>query len=136
MTSKAISLPFSIDEVGGVSYALNEAKIWQDRVLIVVMTNLNERVMNPTFGGNMGLSLFQNINDAMTLIQQSISLAFSRWLAPLTLVSVSGYVDPIEARLVLEVNYKLRDTDNGQSVTIKTAILSRAGDVLLEVRND
>jgi phage baseplate assembly protein W len=136
MTSKAIALPFSINEVGGVNYATTEAEIWQDRVLIVVMTNLNERVMNPTFGGNMGLSLFQNINDAMTLIQQSISLAFSRWLTPLTLVSVSGYVDPIEARLVLEVNYKLRDTDNGQSVTIKTAILSRAGDVLLEVRND
>jgi len=136
MTSKAITLPFSINEVGGVSYAMNEEKIWQDRVLLVVMTNLNERVMNPTFGSNVGLSLFQNINDAMTLIQQSISLAFSRWLAPLTLVSVSGYVDPIEARLVLEVNYKLRETDNGQSVTIKTAILSRAGDVLLEVKND
>jgi phage baseplate assembly protein W len=136
MTSKAIALPFSINEVGGINYATTEAKIWQDRVLIVVMTNLNERVMNPTFGGNVGLSLFQNINDAMTVIQQSISLAFSRWLLPLTLISVSGYIDPIEARLVLEVNYKLRDSDNGQSVTIKTAILSRAGDVLLEVRND
>jgi len=136
MTSAAISLPFSINEVGGVSYAINESKIWQDRVLLVVMTNLNERVMNPTFGSNLGLSLFQNINDAMALIQQSISLAFSRWLAPLTLVSVSGYVDPIEARLVLEVSYKLREDDNGQSVTIKTAILSRDGAVLLEVKND
>jgi phage baseplate assembly protein W len=136
MTNSAISLPFSINEVGGVSYATTEAKIYQDRVLLVVMTNLNERVMNPTFGSNLGLSLFQNINDAMALIQQSISLAFSRWLAPLTLISVSGYVDPVEARLVLEVTYKLRDEDNGQSVTIKTAILSRDGDVLLEVKND
>lgn len=135
MTSKAISLPFSINEVGGISYTTDAAKVWQDRVTLVVMTNLNERVMNPTFGSNIGLSVFQNVNDAMTLIQQSVSLAFSRWLTPLTLLSVSGYIDPVDSRLVLEINYKLRDADNGQSVTIKTAILSRAGDVLLEVTN-
>lgn len=133
--SKAITLPFSLNESGGIGYTKDASKIWQDRVTLVVMTNMNERVMNPTFGSNIGLATFQNINDAMTIIQQAVALAFSQWLTPLTLLSVSGYVDPVDARLVLEINYKLRDADNGQSVTIKTAILSRAGDVLLEVNN-
>ena len=100
-----------------------------------VMTNLGERVMNPAFGSNVGLATLQNVNDAMTIIRQAVTVAFSRWLIPLTLMSVSGYIDPVDGYLTLEIIYKVKDTDNGQSVTIKTAILSRAGETLVEVAN-
>jgi phage baseplate assembly protein W len=99
------------------------------------MTNLGERVMNPSFGSNVGLAILQNVNDAMTIIRQAVTVAFSRWLIPLSLMSVSGYIDPVDGYLTLEIIYKVKDTDNGQSVTIKTAILSRAGETLVEVAN-
>jgi len=128
-------MPFSINESGGIGFTEDMSKMWQDRVLLTVMTNLGERVMNPAFGSNVGLATLQNVNDAMTIIRQAVTVAFSRWLIPLSLMSVSGYIDPVDGYLTLEIIYKVKDTDNGQSVTIKTAILSRAGETLVEVAN-
>jgi len=128
-------MPFSINESGGIGFTEDTSKMWQDRVLLTVMTNLGERVMNPSFGSNVGLATLQNVNDAMTIIRQAVTVAFSRWLIPLSLMSVSGYIDPVDGYLTLEIIYKVKDTDNGQSVTIKTAILSRAGETLVEVAN-
>ena len=135
MASKAITLPFSIGSTGGIDYTYDEIKIWQDRVLAVVMTNLGERVMNPTFGSDIGATVFQNIDEALTMARQSISIAFTRWLRPLTLISVDGTIDPNTNNLNIEVIYKLRSTEQAQSVTIKTAILSRAGEIIVEGGN-
>jgi phage baseplate assembly protein W len=135
MTERAISMPFSIDASGGIAYSERLEKIWQDRVLLAVMTSLGERVMRPDFGGTVPASLFENPNDALSLIRQSVQVTFSRWLQPLTLLSVSGYVGD-DNTLMAEIFYNLRETSQEQSVTIKTAILSRSGDIILEVPND
>ena len=59
MTSRAISLPFSFDSSGGVSYTTDNKKMWQDRVVLVVMTLLKERVMRPTFGSSAKATVFE-----------------------------------------------------------------------------
>lgn len=133
MTEKAISLPFSFDSTGSISYSTDQKKIWQDRVVLVVMTKLNERVMRPTFGSEVGNSMFENIDSAAGLIRQTINAAFSNWLKDLLLTNVSIYLDASDGYLVAEIFYKLDLQANEQSVKIKTAILSRTGEVLLEV---
>jgi hypothetical protein len=40
MTEKAISLPFGFNESGGISFTTDIKKIFQDRVVMVVMTSL------------------------------------------------------------------------------------------------
>jgi phage baseplate assembly protein W len=134
MTEKAISLPFGFNESGGISFTTDIKKIWQDRVVMVVMTSLGERVMQPSFGSDAKLSTFESIQDAQVLIKQAVTIAFSRWLTPLTLTGVESYFDEAESALNIEVTYNygaaLDDT-----VTIKTAILNRSGEVLLEVPN-
>jgi phage baseplate assembly protein W len=134
MTERAIAMPFSIDATGGVGYSEKLEKIWQDRVLLAVMTNLGERVMRPNFGGTIPYTLFENVNDALTLIKQSIQVTFGTWLRPLTLLSVSGSVGD-DNSLMIEIFYNLRESSQAQSVTIKTAILSRSGEIILEVPN-
>lgn len=134
MTERAISMPFSIDASGGIAYSEKLEKIWQDRVLLAVMTALNERVMRPSFGGTVSSSLFENPNDAIILIKQSVQITFARWLTQLTLIDVTGYVSD-DSSLVIEIFYNLRESSQEQSVTIKTAILSRSGDIILEVPN-
>lgn len=134
MAERAISMPFSIDSSGGIGYSEKLEKIWQDRVLLAVMTNLGERVMRPSFGGTVSFSLFENPNDAITLIRQSVQITFATWLRPLTLLGVSGYVGD-DSILMIEIFYNLRESSQEQSVTIKTAILSRSGDIILEVPN-
>jgi phage baseplate assembly protein W len=134
--STAISLPFNFDESGSIATTVDLAKTWEDRVIITVMTGLGSRVMRPTFGSDVNKVVWENINDALTLIKQSISVAFSRWLPELDLIEVSGYLDPQDGYLVARVKYNLRLQDLTTTLNIKTAVLSRSGDVLLEVASN
>jgi phage baseplate assembly protein W len=135
MTERAISLPFSFDSSGAVSYTTDEKKIWQDRVVLVVMTRLSERVMRPTFGSTAGNSAFEPETTAESSIQQAVAAGFAQWLKPLTLTKVTVTTDPADGYVIATVQYKYEKERNEQSVQIKTAILSRSGDVILEVSN-
>lgn len=131
--SSAIELPFNFTQEGYVGYTEDPAKIWQDRVVAVVMTNLTERVMRPTFGSDVPKAIGESVNDALVIIRQSIEVAFSRWLQELTLLEVTGYIDPFDDYLVAQIKYNYRAQNLIQTLNIKTAVLSRSGDVLLEV---
>ena len=67
--------------------------------------------------------------------EQAVAAGFAQWLKPLTLTKVTVTVDPTDGYLVATVQYKYEKDKNEQSVKIKTAILSRSGDVILEVGN-
>ena len=131
--TKAISLPFSFDQSGSIAYTKDEKKIWQDRVVLVLMTRLGERLMRPTFGSEIGDSLFESEESATTLIKKSVSVAFSRWLKQLELISVTMDVDPIDGYIIVDVGYRYSPRESEQRVKIKTAILSRSGEIILEV---
>jgi len=101
------------------------------------MTGLGERIMRPTFGSEASQTVAENINDALVLLNQSISAAFSRWLPDLTLLDVQGSVDPYDGYLVVQITYNYRAQNLIQTVNIKTSVLSRSGDVIREVaKND
>jgi len=134
MPKYAMTLPFTMG-ANGVGKTSDVSKIWRDRVYGVVLTSLNERVMSPSFGTQVKAALFLNVNDAVNSVRQSVEIGFSRWLTPLTLNSVAGYLDSSDGNLNIEVLYSIPGTIDEQSVTLKTAILSRSGEILLEVRN-
>jgi phage baseplate assembly protein W len=132
--SKALSLPFNFDSSsGGLDFTTDPAKMWQDRVIIAVMTNLGERVMRPTFGSDAPKTVGHNLSDAVSIISQSVTVAFSRWLTDLELIEVTGFTDSVDGYLVIQIKYKYRAQNINQTVNIKTAILSRSGDVIQEV---
>jgi phage baseplate assembly protein W len=132
--NEAITLPFTIGP-NGVGKTKDISKIWKDRVYGVVLTNLNERVMSPNFGTGVKAALFLSIDDAMASIKESVQIGFSQWLSVLTLNSVIGSLDSSEGNLTIEILYSIPGTIDEQSVSLKTAILSRSADVLLEVTN-
>jgi phage baseplate assembly protein W len=136
MLSKAISLPFSFDNFGSVGYSRDEKKIWQDRVVMVVMTRLGERIMRPTFGTAVGSTIFENVNDAIVLIEQAVSGAFTSFLSPLILTKVKASVDPLDGYVVIEITYRYNRAENEQSLKIKTAVFSRTGELVIERPQD
>ena len=134
MANVAITLPFTIGP-NGIQKTEDYSKIWKDRVYGVVLTSLNERVMAPTFGTQVKSTLFETEDEAVNRSRQSIQIGFDKWLSALTLNSVTGFLDSDEGNLNIEVLYSIPGTIDEQSVTLKTDILSRSGDVLLEVNN-
>jgi phage baseplate assembly protein W len=136
MTERAISLPFSFDSSGGISFTTDDKKIWQDRVALVVMTLLNERVMRPGFGTNAKGVAFENISDAVALIKQEVTIGFATWLRDLKLIDVICSTDKDQAYLTAEVTYSKGINDSiAETVSFKTAILNRSGETILEVTN-
>ena len=125
------------DGSGSVGYTEDSTKIWQDRVVVAVMTGFNERIMRPTFGSDVAQAASENINDALSAIKQGITLAFSRWLPELTFMGLQGFIDPYDGYLVIQITYNYRAQNSTRTVNIKTAVLSRSGDIIREVaKND
>jgi phage baseplate assembly protein W len=134
--SSVISLPFNFTSFGSIDVTEDPAKAWQDRVIVAVMTGLNERVMRPTYGSDVGKAVGESLNDAINVVRQSIEVSFSRWLKELSLLEVTGSVDPQDDYLIIQIKYNYRALNLVQTLNIKTAILSRSGDVLLEVTSN
>jgi phage baseplate assembly protein W len=132
MADKAISYPFRFNEVGGVEYTTNYEKIWKDRIAILCLTQLEERVMLPNFGTRVPDSVFENEGDAVEMCRTSIVEAFAKWMPDLVFIDVSGTLDVDTSQLSLEIYY---NDPSGQpnSVTIRTAVFTRFGEIIKEV---
>ena len=98
------------------------------------MTTLTERVMRPAFGSAIRYSNFENPDNASSVVQQATTIAFNNWLPYLTLLGTNASIDS-DGLLNITVTYKNGPSKSPQTVSVKTAILSRSGEVIVEVPN-
>jgi phage baseplate assembly protein W len=132
MAEKAISYPFRFNEVGGVEYTSDYEKIWKDRIIILCLTSIEERVMLPNFGTRVPDSLFENEEDAIEMCRTSVIEAFAKWMPDLVFVDVRGTLDVDTSELFLEIYYN-DPIGQPNSVTVRTAIFTRFGEIISEV---
>lgn len=130
--SKAISLPFSFDTEGRVASTTDLSKIIQDRVVIVIMTLVGERVMRHNFGTYARRASFENTLSAISIVKQEVSVGFSNQLPYLHLISTDVTLD-VDNYLNITVNYKYGESANVETVSMKTATLTQSGDIITEV---
>ena len=132
MTQSAISLPFSFDSNGAVAHTEDDRKIWQDRVMIVVLTYISERVMRPTFGTRVKEATFENLPSSNQLIEAEVSAAFASFLPELTLIETKPTINPDNGILEIEIVYKYGQSLAPETVVVRTATFSRAGELIKE----
>lgn len=104
---KAIALPFSIDDFGGIATSINQEKIWADRARSVVGTTLTERIMRYDFGTDIPNTLFETQEVMETTIQEEIAKAFSFLLPNLSLEGVVTSFDVSSNTITATVTYSL-----------------------------
>jgi phage baseplate assembly protein W len=130
----AISLPFNFNSFGELNATADPRKIWQDRVIEVILTRYGEKVMRPNFGSGVSDALFENEADAIETATSEIGIAFNTWLKDLKLLSMEPTFDRTNGFLVITLVYRLPSGET-DTVTLKTAILSRSGDLIQEIPN-
>lgn len=140
MTERAIELPFSIDSSGGISHTSSIQKILQDRVAAVILTRLGERVMRPNYGSRASNATFDNLDAAALKVKDAIALAIGEHLPYIVLNTVTAYVDSDqpEGYLNIEVFFSYKTAINNNvttSIALRTDLLTRSGDIILEVAN-
>jgi len=129
-----ISLPFSFNEFGQLNTTSDVRKIWQDRVMLVLLTRFGERVMRGNFGSRIGEAAFKNEGEAIEIITTTIKAAFTAWLSDLDFISIDPKFDRNTSTLEVDVYYRLPSGEETKT-NLKTAILSRSGDVIQEIPN-
>lgn len=109
----AVSLPFTISPYGTIAATSDQSKIWADRVLSVLGTGLQERVMYPQFGSKLYDGLFSGSSSGLTsatdLIKNGIADSFDAFLPLLKLVNVITDFDTDTATLSVTILYNLPD---------------------------
>lgn len=133
MTERAISLPFSFNAAGEVSYSTDEKKIIQDRIVLAVMTRLGERVMRPSFGSSVHDALFDNMDVAREIVSQSVAACFAKWFPDLELEDVAASIDDNEGGIVFAIKYRKALQNISESLLVKTSVLTRAAELVREV---
>lgn len=132
MAKRAISYPFKFSAVGTIATTSDRDKILKDRIILMCLTQLGERVMMPTFGTTVPSTLFENEFDAITLAKQSVVEGFARWFPDLVFKDLNGDIDNNTSDLTLEIHYNDPE-GNPQTVGIRTALFTRYGEILEEV---
>lgn len=134
--SSVISLPFSFTVSGGVNTTNLISKTWSDRVLGVIFTMPNERVMRPNYGSIVKASVFEPEGAVGEYVRRAVTSAFNQYLPELSLLSVKvvkEYGELGDEGFVIYVDYVLpnKQTD---SVTAKTGSFTRAGEIIQEIQ--
>jgi hypothetical protein len=127
----AISLPFSINATGQVIATTDERKIWADRVLSVLGTNINERIFRSEFGTDIISSFFTNADSISTAVDREISRAFVKFLPNLIFVESTYLYDDFSGLVQIEVVYTL--PNNNQDTVVLGSIYINKNAIINEV---
>jgi hypothetical protein len=123
---KGISFPPRIGPEGRVAWSAGSQNV-RECIRVILLTELEERVMLPEFGGGLKSFLFQpNTLATHRLMQERVTLALARWEPRIEVEDVSVEPDPadIDAALVT-VRYRLVATEQAEGVTV--AVRLRGG---------
>ena len=125
MAEIAISLPMSLDAYGRISSTQSQQKIFADRVLSVIGTNLRERVMLGAFGTNITSYIYGSIERAISAIPDEISLAFEKFLPALTYSNSNVVYDNQTGTLLIDIIYELPNGEETSTILEIVAIASK-----------
>lgn len=103
---------------GGIDTVTGAAAVRQ-AILLLLTTRPGERVMRPDYGCNLHRLAFAP-NDATThgLAMHYVRRALERWEPRIDLLALDARADPAEpARLVLELEYRVRATQRVETLT-------------------
>ena len=118
--SSAISFPFSLNPFGVVESTELSSKIWVDRVLTLLSTNIGQRPILTDYGTDIMRFLFENENNTALGVDQAIRSAIANWLPEISVKEIAITNVDSEGRFVIDLTVLLPDS------TIKTLDVSKA----------
>ena len=106
----------------GFAWASGEEKIRQS-ILMILFTNKGERQMRPEFGSDLGRLVFEPISQAtLSLIKYYIEEALITWEPRIDLVDVNVKSGNEPGQLLIDIEYKIKGTDEPQSLQVPLSI--------------
>lgn len=122
----SISYPYTIDPNGLVISSVDTTKLYLDRVLTLLSTNVGQRPMSPSYGVDWSTSMFENEGDAILAINQAVRVAIANWIPEVTVEGLEIDSNSLSGKLT--VNLKLGiPNDTVANLTLNSDIFNYEG---------
>lgn len=120
---KGISFPPRIGADGRVVWSEGETNI-RESIKIILLTELNERLRLPNFGGGLSRFLFEpNTATTRQLIKDRITKALAQWEPRIIVESVEVEPDAQDPQAaVATIHYKLVATQTAERVSLNVSL--------------
>lgn len=124
----AIAYPFTLNGAGIVTATNSYNKIYVDRVLTLLSTNIGQRPMLQKYGTNLDQALFENDNRLDLAVKSAVMKAIRTWIPDVGVEQIT--VAPVDSDGVAAVDIVLRLPNNTTTgVSLTTASFNYNGTV-------
>ncbi len=119
-TGIGVSIPFNGPGVFNITYSTeNQLK---SNLINFFLTNFNERVFNPNFGGNLRAQLFEQITQgSLSNVKSNIEESIRREFPSVVINEVKVQGTPDTNNIYITINYSVPNTNIKDSITINFA---------------
>jgi phage baseplate assembly protein W len=125
--SVSISYPFTLNN-GKVETTSSATKIYTDRVLTLLSTNIGQRPILQAYGADMDYALFENDNNLTLAVQSAAGEALKKWIPKVGLSSVNVSLVDSNGNSDVEIIVNLPDNTNS-SLSINSSSFGYSGTV-------
>ena len=124
----SISYPYSVSPSGVPTSTITVGKLYLDRIVTLLSTNVGQRPMTPTDGVDWSTSLFENDNNFRAAVNQAIRVAIATWIPEVTVLSINISNDELNGINTVSLGVQLPD-DTVTNLTINPGLFTYDGTV-------
>lgn len=124
--SMALNYPYTISPTGAIVATAVPSKIFLDKVLTLLSTNIGQRPMTPEYGVDWAQALFENENEAIPAINQAIRTAISLWLPEVSVTEIEIIGDSLEGTQKVILSLRLPD-DSTATMALNSGTINYDG---------
>ncbi|HEY9850961.1 MAG TPA: GPW/gp25 family protein [Leptolyngbyaceae cyanobacterium] len=111
-----LAFPLQISVQGGVQTSSSTQNI-EESIIIILRTDLGERVYRPNFGSRLSELVFEPLNvQTLMLIRLYVEEALKMWEPRIILKEVRADPDPIRGRVDIEIVYQPKNSPDTRSL--------------------
>ncbi|MEG4457114.1 GPW/gp25 family protein [Microcoleus sp. N9_A1] len=111
-----LGFPLQVNVQGGIQLSTGTPNI-EESIVIILRTDLGERVYRPNFGSRLSELVFEPMNvQTLMLIRLYVEQALEMWEPRLILKEVRADPDPIRGRVDIEIVYQPKNSLDTRSL--------------------
>ncbi|MFB2891746.1 GPW/gp25 family protein [Aerosakkonemataceae cyanobacterium BLCC-F50] len=110
------AFPLQINVQGGIELSSSTQNI-EESIIIILRTDLGERVYRPGFGSRLSELVFEPMNiQTLMLIRLYIEEALQKWEPRILVKEIRADPDPIRGRVDVEIIYQVKNRPDVRSL--------------------
>ncbi|WP_159790005.1 GPW/gp25 family protein [Sodalinema gerasimenkoae] len=111
-----VAFPVDLNVQGELKLSQGDPNI-QESIRLILGTQVGERVYRPEFGSRLSDLVFAPLNrDTLIKLRLRVEEALSRWEPRITVTGIIAEADPIEGKVELTIQYRLRNSKDDYDV--------------------